>query len=735
VFQVPELSDIYLTAVVHYLDRSTQPAKIGKAKVHLAKARGSATGSFYIRFAVSLSHLQPASYQVNNIRLPEPTDLENHRVTLACKKEFAGSEDLHLMQFDDAETLAKFMTTFNLLRGVPSVQPTLADPVSIDSVPAGPVPAEPTSNAQVASTNGTTETSEAPTTQATELADIHSLAVHPEASTTFREAESEVSTPAKQTPNVQVTTGSASTPVAALPTVLVSHNTPSPGRHRSPPDLVSLESSPGSDSPTQSATQDLAGLQPWYTHEAAAQTATGEVGRLADDLSTLTISSPAVRQAPESQALLQDDTGPQVVENTATLAEQEEPEVTVIEAGTQNTVDDKTAMRNALHRLEDTLMDLFHLEDGGLPGDMAGIQQTIKGIKQAVATRVRPLLKEARYFGGLTEDEKTQVLEEFIGEHLPADDVTNSEAVSRDPPSPSGTTASNPPSDDSTTAPRIEYTFDEIHALYRDDYPAPRKLFELEISPMILNSAKRATAATGVAIPTAAASMTTDETGSPAVTAAVNEPAEDATLGDNDTTDDSVVEEVPVEEAKEEEKPKNTVKSTSGTARDLADRFRSFKINTPAGGTNSNLVGAVPVQNSIPEAMVRLEEPAIASDQVNGNKTDMSAIDHKDKTNALEEASNDTMNEAADSDELGNGDTTGGGSVPAALDPAAAHFAPVVTPYDESPTAPVLAPITLANPRSDMMRGLGNSRWASASSVRITNKGCFTGVTPRTDRV
>lgn len=738
--QVHEPSDIDFSAVVYYLDRSTQPAKIGKAQVHLTKARVSTLGSFQLRFAVSLSHLQPASYQVRNIRLPEPIDLESHRVTLACKKESDGPEDLHLMQFEDGEILTKFMTTLNHLREAESAQPTSADPVSTDSVvaqhvPAEPVPVEPTFNKLAASTIGTDDTSDAPTTQVTETPGL--LPVHPEVLAPRHASQAEVSTPPRKTASVEVTTGSTSTPAVALPSVLVSHNTPSPGRHRSPPDLVSLDSSPGSDSPAQSATQDLAGLQPWYTHEAAVSTATAEVGRLANDLSTLTISTPAVLHETEHQAPSQNRTDTQAVEHasTATLAEQEEAEITVIQAETHNTVDDKTAMRNALHRLEDSLMDLFQPEDGGLPGDMVEIQQTIKGIKQAVASHVQPLLKEPRYFGGLTEDEKTQVLEEFLGEELPADDVSSSKVISQDSPSPSVTTTTNPPAGDSTTVPRIEYTFDQIHALYRDDYPAPQRLFELEISPMILNSHNRAAIATEVARPTAMASTATDELAPAAAPPPVNEPTEDATWGDNDTADDTVVEEVSVKDAKEEEKPKNTVKPASGTARDLANRFRSFKISTPARGTNNNPVADSPVHDSTDEAIMATEETAIVSEQINGEKTEANALDNKDQTTVLKEVSDDTLNEVIGSNEPDHGDSASDTSAPAALNPAAAHFAPVVTVSDNSSAGPVVAPITLATPRPEVTRGLGSSRWANPASVRITSEGRFTGVTVRTDRV
>ncbi|RKU49403.1 hypothetical protein DL546_005499 [Coniochaeta pulveracea] len=768
----PEVGNIDFTSVVYYLDRSTQPAKIGKAQIRLAKPPGSALGSFHIRFAVSLSHLQPAFYQVSNIRLPEPTDLENHRVTLACKKESDGPEDLHLMQFDTGETLTKFMTTFNLLRENQSAQPTSGDPVpvnpisarpAVESVHVKPAPVEHVLKEQEGLAIDSDVTTNASTTQVTKSLDT--LSVHSEIPVPHEATQAEVSTPARKTASVEVNTDPASTTAGALPSVLVSYNTPSPGRHRSPPDLVSLDSSPGSGSPTQSATQDLAGLQPWYTHEAAVSTVTGtaEVSRLANDLSTLTISTSTVHQDAKQHVPVHNDSDTQGVANAsdATVAVQDKSEATISQAETQNSVDDKTAMRNALHRLEDTLMELFQLEDGGVPGDVIGIQQTIQGIKQAVATRVRPLLKQSRYFGGLTEDEKTQVLEEFLGEEPLAGDIANSEAISESSPSPSPplTTAYDGRGGESMTNPRIEYTFDQIHELYRDDYPAPQKLFELEIAPMILNSHNRAAMTTASAQLSATAPMATGEKAFISATPPVSKPTEDAAWGDNDTADDMVVEEVPVNEAKQEDKPKNTVKPASGTARDLASRFRSFKINTPAPNTNSNRiaqdpvhvstnpvhvstdpvdvstdpvdVSTDPVDVSTGVTTVEAQGTCFALDQINGDATGARAVNH---TNHQKETSYDVLNEVTGSNEPSHGDTTFEAPVPAALNPAAAHFAPVVTASDASPSAPVVAPITLARPSADITRGLSSSRWANGSTVRISNEGCFTGVTVRTDR-
>lgn len=724
----PSPSNYVFTALVRYLHRDTNAPKLGLAKVHLATAYTPDRGFFIVVFPQGCKAGKDELYRLKNVRLAEPADTEYHRLLLGCKKESRGPEVEHPIQFQDGRCMGDFLTTLDRLRNGEAIEV---------------IPGEPVVVAQTTLTNGTT----APQTVDSQVppAEMPAITIGTEPITAPQKEEAhpspaevsqpEASTPTRQTAAVPGISEPLVTPRVAIersPADLISFNTPSP--HQSPARvLLSLDSSPDTESTQESAVHDLANLEPWFAPPAARttvpwfaqtpakRTQTPELGGLADSFKTLRISNPVVQEEhAEAQHQAKNDIPAQV--------EEQEPKATVesenegdIQAALADDDEKTVPMRNALIRLEENLLNIF--QQGGLPEDTTAIKDTIKGIKQAVVDQIRPLVKEASFFSLLTEAEKLEVIKDFLDSPIHvAQEVSDFEPESSDSSPSSSLTAVNAEADGPQTGRiRIEYTNEQMLVHRSRAVQPPPQLFQLDFLP--LNTGKTRTgkqAPHPTTSSTAAESLNAQGPSLPFV----NETVDDTSEDDGASQD--------VNANNDNKRVKNTVPETNKSGQDLASVFQQF-LDSLSPGTKAatkKIMAEASQENAIVE-----EQPNGTLEQANANMMDVNSTNENDtvpeekNTNMMD--TNSTHENGIVSEEQTNGTTEQMNGSPAGnescvlatLNPAAADFAPV-------PMTPQATPVTATAP----LRGLGSSRWATETSKRVGNEGRFTGIFVRTNR-
>jgi hypothetical protein len=240
-------------------------------------------------------------------------------------------------------------------------------------------------------------------------------------------------------------------------------------------DLAADDASPQRPRAVNSNMDLLSDVNPWYT-DTANDTSTSSIAeeQLAPSVLAEAASEPnpwsndGVAEQQDGVSDQQDDG-----EQEDQLAEQSEAEKEVV----------LERMRKSLMVMVFTLLAGF--ERSGAAGDTtAEFEATIVSIKQSIAHTIRPMAASPSYFGKLTEEDKYQVIEEFLAAPVrfiePSSDEEDAEA--EDSAISTAATAVDPPP---PRLSRIEYSMHKLLSARNNAVRPPAWLGELDFLPQL----------------------------------------------------------------------------------------------------------------------------------------------------------------------------------------------------------------------------------------------------------